>query len=62
MRSPHMAKYAALEERAKPWWRRLVGWIKVFRNLFDGEEHRKDHPENVVAAAMTTWREAVAAA
>ncbi len=21
-----IAKYAALEERAKPWWRRLVGW------------------------------------
>ena len=26
-----MAKYAALEERAKPWWRRLVGWIHTRR-------------------------------
>ena len=26
-----IAKYAALEERAKPWWRRLVGWIQTRR-------------------------------
>ncbi len=26
-----IAKYAALEERAKPWWRRLVGWIHTRR-------------------------------
>jgi len=26
-----IAKYAVLEERAKPWWRRLVGWIHVNR-------------------------------
>jgi hypothetical protein len=28
-----IAKYAALEERAKPWWRRLVGWIHTRRGL-----------------------------
>ena len=27
-----IAKYAALEERAKPWWRRLVGWIHARRS------------------------------
>jgi hypothetical protein len=27
-----IAKYAALEERAKPWWRRLVGWIHTRRS------------------------------
>ena len=26
-----IAKYAALEERAKPWWTRLVGWILTRR-------------------------------
>jgi len=26
-----IAKYAALEERAKPWWRRIVGWIHTRR-------------------------------
>ena len=26
-----IAKYAALEERAKPWWRRLVEWIHTRR-------------------------------
>jgi hypothetical protein len=26
-----IAKYAALEERAKPWWSRLVGWIHTGR-------------------------------
>ena len=26
-----IAKYAALEERAKPWWRRLVRWIHTRR-------------------------------
>ena len=26
-----IAKYAAPEERAKPWWRRLVGWIQTRR-------------------------------
>lgn len=26
-----MAKYAELEERAQPWWRRLVGWIRAPR-------------------------------
>ncbi len=26
-----IAKYAAPEERAKPWWRRLIGWIYTRR-------------------------------
>jgi hypothetical protein len=26
-----IADYAALEERSKPWWRRLVGWIHARR-------------------------------